>query len=305
VQLETPQPAPALKRLRRFLRAQLLSALVIVAQALPLPAALWLGGIMGRASFVLARRQRGLALAHLAMAFPQRTETERIAIARASFESLGRMALELTQVRKIDRRMKRYVDWPEGDIAAVRRALFPDKGGLFITGHIGNWELLARRIVAEGFDHLVVGRTPGDPGMTAIFERLRRGGGVRVVDRSALSARREILEALKRGALVGLLIDQDTRVQGLFVPFFGRPAHTPRAAEDLAGRMGMPVFVGFIHRRPDGGHELRTEELSPAGANADGLTDRLTARIEAEIRRQPSDWVWMHRRWRQQPEAMP
>jgi KDO2-lipid IV(A) lauroyltransferase len=283
----------------------LLSALVTAAGWLPLPVALWLGGRLGRSAFALAFRQRRLALDHLAIAFPQLSEGERAGMARASFEALGRTALELTQAGKIDRRMKSYVHWPEADIAAVRRGLAPDKGGLFITGHIGNWELLAGRIVAEGFDHLVVGRTPGDPGMAALFDRIRRPWGVRIVDRSALSARREILEALKRGALVGLLIDQDTRVQGRFVPFFGRLAHTPRAAEDLAGRLGTPVFVGFIHRRVEGGHELRTEELLPAGADATGLTERLSARIEGEIRRWPSDWVWMHERWRQQPPAMP
>ena len=255
---------PLLTRLRRFLRAKLLGLLSRLASLLPLRVALGLGALGGRLAFLFARRQRGLALAHLAIAFPERTQAERLALARACFSNLGRMALELTQLRKIDRRLDRYVYWPSEDIAALRGAVYPGEGGLFITGHIGNWELLARRIVAEGFDHLVVGRTPGDAGLAALLQRLRAGGGVHTVDRSALSARREILVALKRGALLGILIDQDTRVQGSFVPFFGRPAHTPRAAEDLARRLGMPVFVGFIHRRPDGGHELRTEMASPA-----------------------------------------
>jgi KDO2-lipid IV(A) lauroyltransferase len=268
---------------------------------LPLPLALRLGALGGRLAFALARRQRGLALAHLALAFPALPETERRAIARTCFMNLGRMALELTQVRKIDRQMDRYVRWPQEDIEALRRTVKPGEGGLFITGHIGNWELLARRIVSEGFDHLVVGRTPGDAGLASLLGRFRAAGGVQTVDRSALSARREILVALRRGALVGILIDQDTRVQGLFVPFFGRVAHTPRAAEDLARRLGIPVIVGFIHRRQEGGHELRTEVVNLSGAEAGGLTARLTARIEAEIVRYPADWVWMHERWRQQP----
>ncbi len=296
-----PSSVPPLTRLRRFLRARFLTLLVWIAERLPLKVALWLGGALGGAAFEVARRQRNLAIAHLALAFPERTVAERAAVARGCFQSLGRMVLELTQGRKIDPVIKQYVHWPEEDIAVIRRALSAGKGGLFITGHIGNWELLARRIVAEGFDHLVVGRTPGDPGMAALFERLRRDGGVQVVDRSALSARREILVALKRGALIGLLIDQDTRVQGSFVPFFGRLAYTPRAAEDLARRMGMPVLVGFIHRRPEGGHELRTEQVSPTEPDATGLTERLTARIEAEVRRYPEEWVWMHQRWKQQP----
>jgi KDO2-lipid IV(A) lauroyltransferase len=260
--------------------------------------------VAGRLAFLLARRQRRLALTHLAIAFPDKPEAERRGIARACFANLGRMALELTQVHKIDRRIHDYVRWPPEDIAALREAIGPGRGGLFITGHIGSWELLARRIVADGFDHLVVGRTPGDPGLASLLDGLRAGGGVRVVDRSAVSAPREMLAALKRGALVGILVDQDTRVQGLFVPFFGRLAYTPRAAEDLARRLGgLPVFVGFVHRRPEGGHELRTEVVSLLGSETPGLTARLTARIEAEIRAYPEDWVWMHERWRQQPTS--
>jgi KDO2-lipid IV(A) lauroyltransferase len=268
---------------------------------LPLRTAQWLGASLGRAVFVLARKQRRLAQAHLAIAFPELSERERHGIARASFANLGRMAFELSQTRKIDRCIRDFVRWDEADIATLRGVVQPGRGALFITGHIGNWELLARRIVAEGVDHLVVGRTPGDPGLAALLADMRREGGIRMVDRSALSARREILSGLRRGALVGILIDQDTRVQGMFVPFFGRLAHTPRVAEDLARRLGTPVLVGFAHHRPDGGYLLRTEVFGTGGSEANGLTERLTARIEAEIRAHPDEWVWMHERWRRRP----
>jgi KDO2-lipid IV(A) lauroyltransferase len=287
--------------LRRFLRAKLLWALSRSAALLPLRMAQRLGAALGRAAFALAPRQRRLALAHLAVAFPDLSEGDRRSIARASFANLGRMAFELSQARKIDRCIHDFVRWDETDIAALRGVVQPGRGALFITGHIGNWELLARRIVAEGVDHLVVGRTPGDPGLAALLADMRREGGIRVVDRSALSARREILSGLRRGALVGILIDQDTRVQGMFVPFFGRLAHTPRIAEDLARRFGTPVLVGFAHHRPDGGYLLRTEVFGTGGPEASGLTQQLTARIEAEIRAHPDEWVWMHERWRRQP----
>jgi KDO2-lipid IV(A) lauroyltransferase len=303
VGVATARPVPLFTRLRRFLRAKLLASSSSVASLLPLSWALAIGAVGGRLAYVFAGRQRRLAFDHLGIAFPDQSPAERRRIARACFANLGRMALELTQARKIDRQIARYVHWPPGDIEALRKAVHPGEGGLFITGHIGNWELLARRIVAEGFDHLVLGRTPGDPGMASLLERLRAGGGVVTVDRSALSARRQMLTALKRGALVGILIDQDTRVQGSFVPFFGRLAHTPRAAEDLAHRLGMPVFIGFIHRRPEGGHELRTELISPSRGDGLELTARLTERIEAEVRRHPEEWVWMHERWRQQPDG--
>ncbi len=286
---------PFWKRLRRAVRYPFIVGALALLGALPFRFALALGAWLGGLAYALVGSQRRLALEHLAIAFPEKTAEDRGAIARACFEELGRCGLEVCQARKID--VRSYVRWPEEDVAAMRAGLAAGKGGVFVTGHIGNWELLARRIVAEGFDHAVVVRESGDPRLAALVERFRASGGVRTVGRGTGSGPlREMLSAFKRGALLGLLIDQDTRVQGYQVPFFGWLAHTPRAAEDLALRTEAPVFVGFIHREGSG-HVLRTERvevLSGEGA----LTSRLTARIEREIRAHPTDWVWMHRRWK-------
>ncbi|MHB1843307.1 MAG: lysophospholipid acyltransferase family protein [Deltaproteobacteria bacterium] len=292
---------PLRKRLRRAARYPLLRAAIWLASGLPLGLALALGALFGRLVFWLARGERRRALAHLAIAFPERTEGERLALARASFQELGRCLFESCQARRLDGRLCDYVRWPAEDIAALRATLSEGRGALFVTGHIGNWELLARRIVREGFDHVVIARQSGDPRLAGLIDRFRAEGGVRSVGRgSGMGAMREILSALRRGALLGLLLDQDTRVQGIQVPFFGRLAHTPVAAEELSARTGAPIVVGFIHRDPAGGHVLRTERL--AGA-AEGATARLTARIEDELRRHPRDWVWMHRRWRRSSQV--
>ncbi|HUB09290.1 MAG TPA: lysophospholipid acyltransferase family protein [Myxococcales bacterium] len=296
--------APFRKRLKRALRYPLVRLGLALAAALPFRFALSFGAWLGRVAYRLVGSQRRLALEHLAIAFPEKSLDERAAIARACFEELGRSGLEACQAAKID--VRSYVAWPEADIAEIRRGLAEGRGGLFVTGHVGNWELLARRIVAEGFDHAVVVRESGDPRLASLVERFRSAGGVRTVGRGSGSGPlREMLSAFKRGALLGLLIDQDTRVQGQRVPFFGRPAHTPRAAEDLALRTGAPVFVGFIHREAGQGHRLHTERLPvPPDCKESELTARLTARIEAEIRAQPRDWVWMHRRWKRGGDNM-
>ncbi len=291
---------PLRKRLRRAARYPLLRAAIFLVGLLPLPLALALGAAFGRLAFALARGERRRAIEHLAVAFPERSEAERAVMARASFEELGRCLFEACQAQRLDARLDRYVRWPEEEIAALRALLAEGRGGLFVTGHVGNWELLARRIVREGFDHVVVTRESGDRRLAGMIERFRARGGVRAVGRgSGMGAMREILSALRRGALLGLLLDQDTRVQGIQVPFFGRLAHTPVVAEELASRTGAPIVVGFIHREPGGGHRLHTERLE---GPAEGATARLTARLEAEIRGQPRDWVWMHRRWKRSAE---
>jgi KDO2-lipid IV(A) lauroyltransferase len=102
-------------------------------------------------------------------------------------------------------------------------------------------------------------------------------------------------------------------VQGVFVPFFGRLAFTPRAAADLALRFGAPVFVGWSRRKGRAGQGYHLE-LEPVPYDPDApdqeseavrITAACTARLEQVIRENPAEWVWMHRRWKTQPSAPP
>lgn len=293
-----------LTRLRRAVRAQILAALFWCCGFLPLRAALALGDWLGRLAFRVAGGERRKALAHLAIAFPEKSDAERLAIARASFAQLGVSALELTQLRKLD--VRSYVSWPPDQIAALQAALAAGNGGVLAFGHIGNWELIGPRMVAEGFGGVAVGRDSGDPYLARRIEDFRRSLGVPIVGRGtpaqgpgATSSLKEILRALRGGKLVAVLIDQDTRVDSVFVPFFGRLARTPKAAEDLARLSKGCCVVAFIHRKPEGGHALVTELVDP---HEPDLTARLTRRIEDELRARPTDWVWMHERWKRRPE---
>jgi KDO2-lipid IV(A) lauroyltransferase len=247
--------------------------------------------------FALAGGERRKALAHLAIAFPEKSEAERAALGRASFEQLGASALELTQLRKLD--LATYVRWPEEQIAAARAALAPGNGGVLAFGHVGNWELVGPRLVASGFRGVAVGRNSGDAFLARRIEAFRKSLGVPIVGRGdGSSSLKEILKALRGGNLVAVLIDQDTRVDSLFVPFFGRLANTPKAAEDLARLSKGCCLIAFIHRESRG-HALTTEVID---TQAPELTARLTRRIEEELRAHPSEWVWMHERWKRRPE---
>ncbi|MFO7155548.1 MAG: lipid A biosynthesis acyltransferase [Pseudomonadota bacterium] len=293
------------KRIRRFLRAYAVLALFWLLGRIPFSLALRLGKWGGRLAFHLFGRERRLALSHLALAFPEWSETERRAVARRMFESLGISAMELAQLRKLDPVLEDYVRLPkeaEDLLHRIRRGC----GVVMVTGHLGNWELLFRRCLRAGFDAYAVGKESHDPRFTALMERIR--GADRVIWRGAPGAARQMLQVFRKDGYLSLLIDQDTKVQGLFVPFFGRLAHTPRAAADLALRAGASVAAIFIRRLPEGGHEISVEEIPPP-RSADPetaaweLTAEMTKRIEAAIRRSPHEWVWMHERWKTRPPA--
>ena len=292
-----------MKQWRRRLRAQVLGALFALAGLLSLSFALALGAWLGGLAFGVLRGERHKALRHLAIAFPEKSHAERRRLGRESFAQLGRSALELAQFRKLD--LATYVDWPAEQISLVRAALSQGRGGTLVFGHLGNWELVGPRFVAAGFGGVAIGRESGDPFLAKRIAAARRALGVPVVPRgtdgtasAGGQAVREILRALKAGKFVAVLLDQDTRVDSVFVPFFGRLAHTPRAAEDLVRLSRGCCVLAFIHRKPGGGHLLTTEVVDAA---APELTARLTRRIEAELRAYPSEWVWMHERWKRRP----
>ncbi len=298
---------PLAKRLKRFLRYLLVRAVLGFVSALPLGLARTLGAGFGRFAFAVAGGERRKALKSLARAFPEKSDAERHALARASFRHLGMAAFEVGATTSLDARLEQLVRWDAEDRAVLEAALARGRGVVFVSGHVGNWELLARRIARAGYPSQSIAKETTDPRLTALVERFRAQGGVRSIWRGQEGAARAMLRALKAGEILGLLIDQDTRVQSLFVPFFGELAATPRAAADLALRTGAAVVVGFCQREGDG-YRLWTEEVAwPAGpdreADALGLTAALSARIEAAIRRAPEQWVWMHQRWKTRPPA--
>jgi KDO2-lipid IV(A) lauroyltransferase len=256
--------------------------------------------------FLLYRKDRDQALASLGTAFPHLTEKERLSLARDCFRHLGQSALELACIRQIDRRIESLVEWPEGDRQILEAAIKRGKGVVFVSGHIGNWELLARRVALAGFPSQSIAKEASDPRTTKMIERFRQQGRVGSIWRGQPGAAKQMLRALKAGEILGLVIDQDTKVQSLFVPFFGRPAATPRAPADLALRTGAAVVVGVCQRQKDGRYRLTMREIEPRSTgdkevDAVWLTAALSSALEEAIRRAPEQWVWMHRRWKTQP----
>jgi KDO2-lipid IV(A) lauroyltransferase len=98
-----------------------------------------------------------------------------------------------------------------------------------------------------------------------------------------------------------MLIDQDTRVEGVWVPFFGRPAFTPVGAAKISLRMGAATVPTFIERLDDGTHLARFLPPLDLPDDETEATALMTRSIEDQVRRRPEQWVWMHRRWRRQP----
>jgi len=301
------------KRARRTLRVWAIRAGIWFGAILPFRVAWKIGGLVGRGAWLVGRRDRELALAHLALAMPELPETERRAIARASFLHYGHGAAEVAQIARIDRDLERYVTYAGDGEELLRVAHAAGKGLIFVTGHLGSWELLARRIVRSGIPSVVIAARSWHRTIDDLAEDFRARGDVPTLFREDAGSGRALLKAMRAGKALGILIDQDTKVQSVFVPFFGHLASTPRAAADLALRFGCPVVVGWSHRRgpnPGDGYVLEVQRMeydpSPADPEAEAIriTAACSARLEQAIRQAPAEWVWMHRRWKtKSPES--
>jgi len=288
------------KKVRREVRVRALLLALPLLGVLPIEA----GAALGWLAWYLAPRQRRLAREHLKIAFPDNSGRERDRIGRASFANLGRAALETARADRLD--IRAAVQMDPRDEALLRAAHAQGKGVLLVTGHIGAWELFARRIAVLGLPCGTVAKEAQDPRLTALLKERRGRSGLRLFWRGAPMSGREMLKFLSReGGLLGILIDQDTRVAGHFVPFFGRLAFTPRAAGDLAARLGAPMIFGCAHRMARGVHRMvlrsvDTERTGDRERDSAALTAAATRCIEEEVRIRPDEWVWMHPRWRTQ-----
>ncbi|MEO8602465.1 MAG: lysophospholipid acyltransferase family protein [bacterium] len=271
---------------------------------LPRRLALRVGALIGDQFYLLDRPHRRLALRNLAIAFPDKTVTEHRAILRESIRNLGRTAAEICHLRDLTAETVGQYVHAEDEVAWQRVfTTAAERGAVILTGHFGNFELLA---YAHGLlDHpITLVHRPMNNALVdrAITDLRGRAGTVSLPKKSAAKA---ALRALHRHQMVAIPADQNqTRRYGVFVDFFGLPACTTPGPARLAMLSGAAVLPVFLLR--DGASDrhrilvLPEVEMVRSGdreADVIANTQRCTAVIEDVLRRYPEQWIWFHKRW--------
>lgn len=269
---------------------------------LPHRVSLKAGGLLGLLVCCLWRKRRLIAVENLRGAVGRKVlilkEKESVdSLVRENFKNMGRSLAEM---------IKLYYGMGMGDkiVSDVRvsgvenfeRAKEKGKGVILITGHCGNWELLMIAFSAKVGSAGGVARPLDNPYLNRLLERTRqRYRGSVIYKRGAL---KRILSALKAGGTMGILMDQAVLAdEGVVVDFLGAPAWTTRMPAAMAKRTGAAVLPMFISR--DGGtHMLMIHpEVELTGDETED-TQRLSNFIADYIRENPSEWLWIHRRWK-------
>jgi KDO2-lipid IV(A) lauroyltransferase len=292
--------------MRHQLEYLVVKTVELAVRLLPLRVVRTLGEGLGLAFYLVDRGHRRIALANLAAAFPARTPEDREAIAKSMFKHFGRLLLELLKYSSLSNAGKlAAVDWEGED--RVRLAYAQGKGILFCTGHFGFWEQQALAHALKFEPMAVMARPLDNPKLHDLLERIRVSDGNPVLYRRG--AVRKALRLLAEGRGVGMLIDQHmTSPDAIYVDFFGRPASTTSTLAALAIRTGAPVIPLFAFPLPGGRYRMIYEPpVEPPGEDSPDaireFTQRCTDVLEMHVRRHPELWLWMHRRWRDTPDA--
>src|SRR5215813_3740928 len=249
-------------RLRKFVRRRrnamfyhLTRLALLPPRAVSLPRALAIADRAGNLAYSTLPGLRRLALHHVAIAFGDTlSPSAQDDIARAAYRSAARCFIELAKLDEIRAHFDDYVSvegWQHVD-----EVLALGRGGIVITGHIGNWELLAAYVARRGISLAASARRLEDARLNKLLTDFRTGNGMHVIHRNTPGSSTEILKVLRRRGVFALQIDQDIRTPSVTVPFFGRPARTPAAAALLAVRRDLPVVPAFAQRRAEGGHHF-------------------------------------------------
>jgi len=258
--------------------------------------------------FRLAHRQRLSGMKNLSFAFPEKTEEERLRILRGCFQNIGRLLVDFSHFPELNKsNIGKYVavDGFENYENAVRRG----RGVIYLTGHLGAWELGSFSQSIFGYPLKFVVRPIANARVEALISHYRTLGGNAPIHRK--NAAREILQALRRNEAVGILFDQNTtRDEGVFADFFGIPSATTPAIATFALRTGAAVVPAFLLWD----HQLRKHRLTfgPAldlidtGDRAGDIlenTRRYNQVLELYVRKYPDQWLWIHRRWKTRPDG--
>lgn len=266
--------------------------------------------LLSHIAYRLLSGPRRAGMRNLKLAFPDMATSERSDILRGSFENLGRVVAEMSQLHKATpQNFAKLVDFEmdEESRALYARARSEGRGVLLTTGHFGNWEMMAAAFALLYKPQAFLARPLDNPLIEEMTAAIRTSYGNRQIDKthSAMTA----IGILREGGLLGILADVNSHPkEGVFVPFFGVDACTPSGAALIAMRSNALIFPTFCiwdhaisKYRMIHGHALEPARTGDRKRDIVETTAAYTAEIERIIRMYPDQWMWIHKRWKTRP----
>ncbi|MBI5640255.1 MAG: lysophospholipid acyltransferase family protein [Nitrospirae bacterium] len=297
-----------MKRITWLLQIAAIVIMTLPLAIIPHKIALKIGEALGTLLFFLWPSRRRIAIKNLEDTVSRgaiRLASSPNAVIKEHFRNLGRSFVEVLKIYYgLGDRIVRGVQVK--GIENFRKAHEKGRGVLLITGHCGNWELSGLAFGVNLGRVNGVARPINNPYLNRFIERTREKHGNTVIYKKG--ALKKILSALRRNEGVGILMDQSVvSSEGLAAEFLGKKDYVMKTPAIIARKTGSPVLPVFI-RGVDGGHCIEIGQEIPLDKSEDNDTAvfndtvRFSGFIEEYIRQNPSEWLWIHRRWKRIPE---
>lgn len=255
-----------------------------------------LGGLLGNLAYFLPLKERAIAQRQLLRFLPT-APPETI---KQMYGHLGRSFAEAVLSQPLLKHASVVCD----DWHIVKRLRAAGSGIVALTGHLGNWDLFAAYTRTKGVTLHAIGRETRSHFLQQLVKRLRDNSGVTMLWRTGVAGGREIARILSKGGVIAALIDQDTTVRSVWVPFFGYPAKTPTTLAEIALRNDAALVSTFLVRTGPLAYRVSIREITDR-SSIQRVLEQYHAHLEELVRQYPEQWVWIHKRWRSPTESKP
>ncbi len=291
------------KKVKRSLVYMVVRLLVSFLNVVPRTMAIYIGSWFGLLFWHLSGHDRYRVGRHLALVYGDRfTPRQRSNIGRSYYIKAGRNLADVMRFKKHFADEIRPLVETEG-MEYIEAAMARGRGMVGITGHIGNFELLAAFVQSEGYPVAVIGREMYDPRLDRLLLENRRAVGLTNI--ATTESPKRIFRWLKNGGAIGVLIDTDShRVRGAFIPAFGRWSYTPVGQSIIGLKTGSAFVPMACLRTDDDRYRLVVKppiEIEPSGdfdTDVYNLTLKCTRALEEIIDAHKDQWIWQHNKWR-------
>lgn len=261
-----------------------------------------IGKRVGNILRLLSKKRQNITIDNIKKAFPELSQNKITSIMKGSYHNLGITLVELLCMKYMSEEdLRTYVKYE--NIELIKEVHSRGKGMILLSGHFGNWELVAYTVgMFSGIPTTAIVKPQKNKYADKILNEYRTNETNTIVNMH--KSARIVVQTLRSGMPVCILADQSaTRDKDIYVDFFGRPAATYEAPAALALKFGAPIIIGFSVRQEDCTYkvqlrEIKTDDLDDSKESIKILTERHVMELENEIRKYPYLWAWQHRRWK-------
>lgn len=288
------------KKIQHYIEYTALVIFMFLLHLLPINFARKIGLVLADIAFVFVPIRKKHIIESLTIAFPNKTSSEIISIAKDVYKQFTNTIVEIMFLKKMSKQqLKETINFE--NLYLIEDAKKNGKGAILLSAHFGNWELLAISF-GQRYPLSVIVAQQENLLVDKMIDDIRSGKGYKTIYKDNM-AFKWVLKALKRNEFVAILADQDAGRQGVFVPFFARQASTAKGPAIFALRSDCKIYTSFCVRQPNGKYVATFQEIEkPNTANEEKDVEIIMTKyseiLQKNIDKNPSSWFWFHRRWK-------